>query len=80
MDRVMALNDTMQRLHHLIEAVAKDLVKVTRGNRSAAQRVRVGTLHLQKWGKLFRKESLHAERRGSLKRRNKKMRRKKPTV
>ncbi len=68
MDRVMALQDTLQRLQLLIEAVAKDLSKVSRGNRSAAQRVRVGTILLQKVGRLFRKESLHAERRSSPKR------------
>lgn len=72
MGRIMALNDTMQRLHHLIGQIAKDLVKVSRGNHSAAQRVRVWTLHLQKLGKLFRKESLTAEKRGYLKRRKKK--------
>ncbi len=68
MDRVMALQDTLHHLQLLIEAVAKDLKKVSRGNRSAAQRVRVGTISLQKVGRLFRKESLHAERRSNPKR------------
>lgn len=69
MGPVMALYRTVDQLHRLLAQLAKDLLKVERGNRSAAQRVRVGTLHLQKIGKLFRKESLSAERRGSLKRR-----------
>lgn len=50
----------MSKLEHILTAVSKDLVKVARGNKSAAQRVRVGTLRLEKVGKLFRKESVAA--------------------
>ena len=77
MDRVMALQDTLHDLQLLVTAVAKDLGKVSRGNRSAAQRVRVGTISLQKVGKLFRKESLQAERRSSPKRLRRKARKQK---
>lgn len=67
----------MQQLNALAVAISRDLVKVQRGNRTAAQRVRVNTIHLEKVGKKFRKESLNAERGGKLKRRPTKKRRKK---
>lgn len=57
----MAFNDTMKKLETVLNNVSKDLVKVKKGNKSAAQRVRVGTIHLEKVAKDFRKESL-AER------------------
>ena len=58
----MALSETMGKLEGLLTCLAKDLSKVARGNRAAAQRVRVGTLHLEKVGKQFRKESVAAAR------------------
>lgn len=63
MRMIMALNDTMKQLETVLTNVAKDLVKVKKGNKSAAQRVRVGTIHLEKVAKDFRKESL-AEKKG----------------
>ena len=54
----MALADTMGRLEQLLMKLTKDLGKVSKGNKSAAQRVRVGTIHLEKVGKQFRKESV----------------------
>lgn len=66
----MALSDTMNQLNHLITALAKDLTKVHRGNKTAAQRVRTGTIKLEKVGKQFRKESVHAEKAGRLKKKN----------
>jgi len=56
----MSLSETMGKLDHLLIGLAKDLSKVSRGNKSAAQRVRVGTLRLEKVGKQFRKESVIA--------------------
>lgn len=56
----MSLNETMSKLENLLETMTKDLVKVAKGNRAAAQRVRVGTLRLEKVGKVFRKESVAA--------------------
>ncbi len=64
----MSLKDTMNHLQHLIASVAKDLSKVHRGNKAAAQRVRVGTIQLGRAAKLFRKESVAAEKSGKLKR------------
>lgn len=62
----MALLETMEHLNILVGAISKDLTKVHRGNRTAAQRIRVNTIRLEKVGKWFRKESLDAERGGKL--------------
>ena len=62
----MSLKDTMQRLNVLLVAIIKDLGKVQKGNRAAAQRVRVGTIRLEKLAKIFRKESVTAEKGGRL--------------
>jgi hypothetical protein len=59
---IMSLVDTIGKLEELLLGLTKDLPKVHRGNRSAAQRVRVNTLYLEKVGKLFRKESLRSEK------------------
>lgn len=64
----MSLRDTMNRMNHLLAAVTKDLSKVSRGNKAAAQRVRTGTIKLEKISKVFRKESVAAEKSGKLKR------------
>lgn len=66
----MALTDTMQQLHSLLAKVVIDLGKVNRGNKSAAQRVRVGTIDLEKIAKRFRKESVAAEKNGKLKKKS----------
>jgi hypothetical protein len=63
----MALTETVNHLNLLLGSIAKDLNKVGRGNKSAAQRVRVGTIHLERVGKQFRKESVAAEKNGKKK-------------
>ena len=63
----MALSDTIHQLSSLLAEISKDLVKVIKGNKSAAQRVRTGTIRLEKVAKLFRKESIHSEKGGKLK-------------
>ena len=63
----MALNDTLTQLNTLLTKVVLDLGKVSRGNKSAAQRVRVGTIDLEKISKRFRKESVAAEKNGRFK-------------
>ena len=70
----MSLNETMGRLEHLLVAIAKDLGKVNRGNRAAAQRVRVGTIRIEKIAKQFRKESVAAEKSGKLRKKKTKKR------
>jgi hypothetical protein len=67
----MALKETMNHINHLLAQVNKDLMKVERGNKAAAQRVRTGTIKLEKIAKLFRKESIAAEKKGLLKRKPK---------
>jgi len=73
--QTMALSETTAKLEHLLHTLSKDLLKVYRGNKSAAQRVRVGTLRLEKVGKQFRKESVSAEKNGKF--RKKKVRKRK---
>ncbi len=70
----MSLAETMGKLESILTDISRDLQKVTRGNRSAAQRVRVGTLRLEKVGKLFRKESVAAEKNGKLRKKKAKKR------
>ena len=70
----MSLSETMGKLENILMCVVKDLEKVSRGNRAAAQRVRVGTIHLEKVGKQFRKESVAAERGGKLRKKKAKKR------
>lgn len=64
----MSLNDTMHRMQSILEKMGTDLTKVHRGNKAAAQRVRVNTVHLEKIAKKFRKESVAAEKTGRRKR------------
>jgi len=67
----MSLRETMNQMNHLLAAVTKDLMKVSNGNKLAAQRVRTGTVKLEKIAKVFRKESVAAEKSGQLKRKAK---------
>jgi hypothetical protein len=59
----MALDETMLQLNAIVAKLVMDLGKAHRGNKSAAQRVRVSTLDLEKLGKQYRKESVAAEKR-----------------
>jgi hypothetical protein len=71
MRAIMSLRDTMNQMNRLLADLAKDLGKAGNGNKSAAQRVRTGTIRLQRVAKLFRKESVAAENSGQLKRKSK---------
>lgn len=73
----MSLGDTVGELEELLIDLTQDLTKVRKGNKSAAQRVRVATLNLEKVGKLFRKESVRSEKTGRLKKARKKVRKRK---
>ena len=68
----MALKDTMNQLHQLLQGINKDLVKAARGNKAASQRIRTGTIKLEKIGKRYRKESVAAEKSGKFKKPKKK--------
>jgi hypothetical protein len=73
----MSLSDTMGKLESLLSNLIKDLSKVSKGNRSAAQRVRVATIRMEKVGKQFRKESVNAEKSGKLRKTKKKPKKRK---
>ncbi len=73
----MALSDSINELHELLSTILKDLEKVQRGNKTAAQRVRTGTIHLEKVALQFRKESMAAVKSGKLKKKKPKAKPKK---
>lgn len=58
----MALNDTVKNLRNLLADITHDLEKAERGNKAASQRVRTGTVKLEKIAKLYRKESIKTEK------------------
>lgn len=58
----MALKDTMKHLKDLLSAITHDLDKADGGNKAASQRVRTGTVKLEKIAKHYRKESIKSEK------------------
>ncbi len=66
----MGLADTINHLNDLLTNLAKDLVKVQRGNKAASQRIRTGTIKLERVAKVFRKESVHIEKSGKFKKKS----------
>ncbi len=58
----MAFKDTINQVRELLIELSQDLEKAARGNRTAAQRVRTGSIKLTKVAKVFRKESIEAEK------------------
>lgn len=68
----MALKDTTKQMEALLEHIQKDLGKAMQGNKAACQRVRTGTIKLEKVAKKFRKESVQATKKGQLKKSTKK--------
>jgi hypothetical protein len=58
----MSLKDTFKNLRELLSNITSDLEKSENGNKAASQRVRTGTVKLEKVAKLFRKESIAAEK------------------
>ena len=59
----MTFNDTIAQLGSFLTKAVDDLGKVHKGNKSAAQRVRVSTIEIEKIAKKFRKESVAVEKR-----------------
>ena len=64
----MALQDTVKEVRSLLARLTIDIEKAANGNKAASQRVRTGTVSLEKVGKKYRKESIRAEKSGSFKR------------
>lgn len=58
----MALKDTTKHMRDLLNHIIADLEKADNGNKAASQRVRTGTVKLEKIAKLFRKESIKTEK------------------
>jgi DNA-binding protein H-NS len=58
----MALQNTIKSMRALLGAVTSDLDKAENGNKAASQRVRTGTVRLEKIAKLYRKESITSEK------------------
>jgi DNA-binding protein H-NS len=58
----MALKDTIKHLRDLLQDITHDLQKAEGGNKAASQRVRTGTVKLEKIAKLYRKESIRSEK------------------
>ena len=58
----MALKDTIKQMRDLLSNISSDLEKSDNGNKAASQRVRTGTVRLEKVGKLYRKESIKHEK------------------
>ena len=58
----MAIKETYKHLKDLLTAINHDLDKAENGNKAASQRVRTGTVKLEKIAKLFRKESIKTEK------------------
>lgn len=64
----MALKDTIKTMCSVLEHIQRDMVKAEKGNKAASQRVRTGSIKFEKVAKLYRKESVAAEKSGGSKR------------
>ena len=58
----MALKDTIKHMRELLSQITVDLEKADGGNKAASQRVRTGTVKLEKVAKAYRKESIKGEK------------------
>ncbi len=58
----MSLKDTFKQMRELLANITLDIEKSENGNKAASQRVRTGTVRLEKIAKLFRKESIASEK------------------
>ncbi len=63
----MALKDTIDGMNELLSCICEDMQKVAKGNKAACQRVRTNSIKFGKVAKTFRKESVTAAKKGSLK-------------
>ncbi len=65
----MVLKDTIHAIKDQLALLCEDLEKANNGNRTAAQRVRTGTIAFAKIAKAYRKESIVMEKKGAEKER-----------
>lgn len=58
----MELRHTIDEMRNLLAQITEDLEKADNGNKAASQRVRTGTVKLEKVAKFYRKESIQEEK------------------
>lgn len=58
----MSIKDTFKQMKDLLQNISSDLEKSENGNKAASQRVRTGTVKLEKVAKAYRKESISHEK------------------
>lgn len=58
----MELRHTIDEMRNLLTQIIDDLEKADSGNKAASQRVRTGTVKLEKVAKYYRKESIQEEK------------------
>lgn len=58
----MALKETIKQMKDLLAHITTDLEKADGGNKAASQRVRTGTVKLEKVAKVYRKDSIKHEK------------------
>lgn len=58
----MSLSNTIKNMKDLLCCITSDLEKAENGNKAASQRVRTGTVKLEKIAKSYRKESVMTEK------------------
>lgn len=58
----MELKHTIDEMRSLLTQITEDLDKADNGNKAASQRVRTGTVKLEKVAKHYRKESIQDEK------------------
>ena len=58
----MSLKDTFKQMKELLSDIMSDLDKSENGNKAASQRVRTGTVRMEKLAKQYRKESIASEK------------------
>lgn len=68
----MGLNETVKHMRELLGSICVDLEKAVNGNKAASQRVRTGTIKMEKIAKKYRKESINSEKQGGSKKQAKK--------
>lgn len=68
----MGLNETTKHMREQLSQISVDLEKAAGGNKAASQRVRTGTIRLEKIAKNYRKESIQSEKHGGSRKQAKK--------
>lgn len=61
-NKLHGLDNIVKYMQNLLSGITLDLDKSTKGNKAASQRVRTGTVKLEKVAKLYRKESIKSEK------------------